>query len=303
MARVASISSAYSRIAAASVPSIVSNPSARSTMPGLRLPATAYNEQSGASARAIACSRPPPPTNSTVSLIPEKDRGPRVSVTLFAHCTQSAFAHCHQPAASCRPLLLEGVVENDRLIAAGADADRIDRRRHIVADVVEILAGIGWDRLIPLLGDGGPVNLIPRFERFEHGFTLAPPLGRRRHRQQLLAITLVGMADVDLIESGQHIDMIDGEAGEAVGAGCMPQHRHIEPADPSRPPGDRSKLAAFLADEVREFLLAVSPIKFGRQWACANPREIGLHDADDLALADDRRGDAGADGRAAGSRI
>ena len=70
-ARSAPTAVAYSATAAASVSSIDSNLSASRRIPGFRTLAQAYSAQSSATARAIACSRPPPPTNSTVSVMPD----------------------------------------------------------------------------------------------------------------------------------------------------------------------------------------------------------------------------------------
>src|SRR6056297_1062882 len=83
-ARVAPIDSAYSTIESPSVSSISAYPSASDAIPGFRLEAHAYSSAASdpATARAMACSRPPPPTRSTVSVIRESATHGRVNVVL-----------------------------------------------------------------------------------------------------------------------------------------------------------------------------------------------------------------------------
>jgi len=75
----------------------------------------------------------------------------------------------------------------------------------------------------------------------------------------------------------------------------VPEHWHIQPADSARSTRHRTELAALFADEVRQLLFGLGAVEFRWKWTCSDAREIGFDDADDLALTDDSRTNAGAD--------
>ena len=72
------------------------------------------------------------------------------------------------------------------------------------------------------------------------------------------------MTHLDFVHASEYVDMVDDESSEAADAGCMADHRHVEPANPSRTAGDGSVLTALVPDLGCEFgLLGTTTVFWG----------------------------------------
>src|SRR5215469_185546 len=225
---------------------------ANSAMPGL--PGAACNSLTAGSllsARTIACSRPPDPITSTRTL------------------RDSTRSSLHQR------------IDLDRLVAAGADADRADLRAGDLLDRPDVGPGRGGE-ILKHLGAGDVLDpavqvLVDRLGMVELGL---------RHRDVVvpLAVHVIGDADRDLVEAGQHVELGDEQVGDAVHPGGVPRDHRVEPAGA---PGSARGHAELTAGGAQP--LAGRVVELGREGPGADPGGVGLDDADHLA--DARRAD------------
>src|SRR6056297_1049179 len=116
--------------------------------------------------------------------------------------------------------LREGIRPDDGLFAARPDADGVDRDVEFVGYVGEVRSRRFGDRLPALIGDARPVDVGPAVEGLEVRLAAAPLFGRRRHKVALLGVAVecrhrVGVADANLLESGEGVYVVDDESGEA----------------------------------------------------------------------------------------
>src|SRR6185437_11893999 len=93
-----------------------------------------------------------------------------------------------------------------------------------------------------------------------------------------LAIQPIADADLDAVEAVENIELGQRQAMDAAGPhGLAHQHR-VEPAAAPLAPGVDAEFPAAAAD-----LLADLVGQFGRERALADPRRIGLADAEHIA--------------------
>ena len=117
-----------------------------------------------------------------------------------------------------------------------------------------------------------------------------------RHLVVPHAVDLVGHADRDLLQAGQHVELGQEEVGQAVDPGRVAGDDRVEPAAAAVPAGGDAALAADLAQGLAELVE-----QLGRERAGADAGRVGLEDADHPV--DLRRADAGARARAARGRV
>ena len=120
----------------------------------------------------------------------------------------------------------------------------------------------------------------------------------RQQRRVLadLAVDPVARADADRVEPVEHVELGDAEARDAVVQHGATQRDGVEPAAAPRPTRDRAKLVP----DARE-MLAHLVEELGRERTRADPRRVGLHDAEHGV--DVARTEAGADGRLPRDRV
>src|SRR5215472_12681164 len=285
-----------SRVTSPGSVALTSWQAASSAMPGL--PGAACNSPTAGSllsARTIACSRPPDPITSTRTLPPWGYKPtPRTPHPLGCSPDRSKLRSLALASPRGPPSVkLQQRIDLDRLVAAGADADRADLRAGHLLDRPDVGAR-GGGEVLEHLGGGDVLNpavqvLVDRLGMVELGL---------RHRDVVvpLAVHVIGDADRDLVEAGQHVELGDEQVGDAVHPGGVPRDHRVEPAGAPGSAGGHAELAAGRAQP-----LAGRVVELSREGPGADPRGVGLDDADHLA--DVRRADAGADAGAARRRV
>ena len=118
-------------------------------------------------------------------------------------------------------------LSENSLIAVGADGYHADRHAGKLFEALHIGAG-GFGELIPRLARGDV------FLPAGHGFVNRVHEVKRalflRRIVHALAFVFIGHADLNGIKTGQHIQLGQGDVGEAVQPGALAQHRNILPA-------------------------------------------------------------------------
>ena len=99
------------------------------------------------------------------------------------------------------------------------------------------------------------------------------------------------MHTLTVVEAVEHVELGEGELGEAVEADGVAEHHAVEPAGAAAAAGDGAVLAADVDQRV-----AVGVGQLGRERAGADARRVRLGDADDAV--DVARPEAGAGARA-----
>ena len=119
-----------------------------------------------------------------------------------------------------------------------------------------------------------------------------------RHRQlvEALAVDVVGDADGDALEPGQHVELRHDEVGDAVDARRVAGDGGVVPAAAAGAARGGAELEAGLAQELARLVK-----ELGRERAGTDARRVRLDDADDAV--DAVRADAGARRGAAGGRV
>ena len=90
--------------------------------------------------------------------------------------------------------------------------------------------------------------------------------------ENFLPVEEIPDADIYLRKLIEDIDLGEDDVGEAVDIGCIFQKDKVEPSDTPRTSGRGTVLVAAIADEDAEFV-----VKFGREYALADARDIGFH--------------------------
>ena len=147
----------------------------------------------------------------------------------------------------------------------------------------------GGSRTSPSVGAPPRQRLVHRLDTGED--VDAVRVGRQRR-----AVDPVVGAHLDGVEPVEHVELGDGQLGQAVEPHGVAQHHAVEPAGPAATAGDRAELAADLDEPV-----AVGIGELGRERPGPDPGRVGLGDPDDAV--DVARAEAGAGARAAGGRV
>ena len=104
------------------------------------------------------------------------------------------------------------------------------------------------------------------------------------------------MHTLTLLEAVEHVELGEGELGEAVQPGGVAQHHAVEPPGTAPAPGDRPELAADVDEAV-----AVVVGELGGERSGADAGRVGLGDPDDAV--DVPRPEPGAGARSARGRV
>ncbi len=117
-------------------------------------------------------------------------------------------------------------------------------------------------------------------------------------RQVIVALPAmpIGGADLDLVEAVEHVELGQRDAVDAADLDRLAHQRGVEPAAAPRPAGDGAELVAALAEPAADLV-----VELGRERAAADPRGVGLGDAEHIADGADRQ--AGAGGGLAGGGV
>ncbi len=89
-----------------------------------------------------------------------------------------------------------------------------------------------------------------------------------------MAPALVGGADLDLVQAGEHVELGHGDVGESAQAHGVAQDDQIQPAAAAAAAGGGPELLAFALEVV-----AVGVIQFGDEGSAAHAGGVGLDDA------------------------
>src|SRR5665647_407474 len=246
--------SASRRTARAAIPGLpgatcTSLPSPELVVPGSLPPVT--------SARTMACSRAPEPmTRILTGGQPSGARGPSG----------------------------EQVVPDDRGVPPRADADRRDPRAGHLLERQDVPLGVDGQLLEgPAAGDVLP----PAVELLEHGRRVVEVALVGRHLVEPLAPDVVGHADRDLRQAGEHVELGQDQVRQAVDPSRVARNDGVVPAAPAGAAGGHAVLATGLAQPLTGFVA-----QLGGERALADPGRVGLDHPDD-AVDPGRRGDQG----------
>src|SRR4029077_14157535 len=109
-------------------------------------------------------------------------------------------------------------------------------------------------------------------------------------------VDLVRDAQLQRGDAGQDVELVQHDAADAVHGDGIPERHGIEPADPTRPPGDRPEFVATLGDPGTDLV-----VQLGRVRPRTDSGRIRLHHADDLVHLE--RADPATRTRTAGDRV
>src|SRR5581483_6808275 len=192
--------------------------------------------------------------------------------------------------ADGRAQSVEGIFEQDRLLAAGADRDQDDFRADAFFDAPDVF--------LRALGQVGKFTHSaersgPAVELLVDGLGALHDFGAGGEFRDQPVLVAVGGADRDFLEPGQHVELGERDAGQTVHPDRVAHPDGVEPAAAPGAPGGGAELFALAAQSV-----AFGAVDFGRERAAADPRRVGFRDADHLldVLRSDARARAGAAG-------
>ena len=176
--------------------------------------------------------------------------------------------------ACCRLNPQSQSFRKDRLLPVRPDGDHFHRPAQQLAEPVEILPGIG--RQIADAADVADL-LLPAGQRLvdrHHPAKIVHVAGKIGGP---LAVQFVGGANLQFRQLAQNVQQHHRQHVDAAEAGGIAGGHGVEPAAAPGPPRDRAVLVPPAAD-----VLARLVVLLGGERSAADPRGIGLDDADDL---------------------
>ncbi len=165
------------------------------------------------------------------------------------------------------------LLNDNRLISLGADGDHFDRLADELADAAEIRLRV-CRQFVERAAAGD--FFLPAGQRFVDGLGAAKIVDVAGEARRLLAVDVVGGADLQLVEAAQHVEQHDGDRIDAAEPAGVAHGDDIEPAAAARAASDGAVFVAAVAQ-----VLAGGVVLLGGERAAADAGRIGLHDADD----------------------
>ncbi len=190
-------------------------------------------------------------------------------------------------------LAFQYVVDDDGLIATGPHADVGDAAARQFLESLDVILGF-----LRQLFEGLATRDV--FIPCRHGFVdrggvVEFGLGHR-HLIVAYAVDVVGHADRDLTDAGEHIQLGEEIVGETVNAGGVAGNHGVVPATAALAARVHANLAT---SGLQEFAPLVE--KLGGEWTCAHAGRVRLDDAE--GCGDAGGADAGTDTCATSGRV
>src|SRR5659263_225277 len=189
------------------------------------------------------------------------------------------------------------VLDLYQFVPSGTDADHFHRHIRLLGDQVEVVTRLAGQ--VGQLANAADVFFPPGHGLINRAAMIKSGL-MRREIDKVLALAVVGVlvhgADLDLVETGKHVQLGDGQAGEPVQPHRVLENDQIEPAAAPLAPGGGAVFVP-LPDQLVAQLVG----QLGGEGTLADTGGVSLTDAHDLV--DHRRTDSGADTGRAGDGI